>query len=456
MGLSSSTIGPPVDPLHVFTGQGQVLGLLLDELYIYSENPLNGLRRLFEARSTCDYEGGPPCNVICSQTGLFLTQADWTVDTFVRYLVQRNPDVAAAIRRAGPLLYQILVHYGSLPFPVDEDKRMTCGSFLRGIYMLSKNNHRVLSHQVSRWQGDEPVTRAREPADDTRILFQSIATGNPRTFQNPGHRSEDDDEDLIDVLFRLGETIRERRSPKHGFKRKDVISAAPLLPSSYSRSLEGSVSVRDLEVLLDLIVSLISRLFGVAEQPVNQAVVQCIIEGFRQNSRDMTSVEWPTFRDTILSSVTLIKSYPNLLSVLEAFIEQSFGITPDFWHGLLYPLAIAGVYKMVVTSKIIAVEQLAQLFLIMCSGYGLAPDNQAIIVPLQPGSTNFQADMRHITNITTLLQTPDHLLIVQAREDISEAAYQSTTFCVYTGALGELQIHDLDRPRVRFRRPGEK
>lgn len=310
-----------------------MLGLLLDELYIYSENPLNGLRRLFEARSTCDYEGGPPCNAIRSQAGLFLTQADWTVDTFVRYLVQRNPDVAAAIRRAGPLLYQILVHYGSFPFPVDEDKRMTCGSFLRGIYMLSKNNHRVLSHQISRWQGGEPVTRAREPADDTRILFQSIATGNPRTFQNPGHRSEDDDEDLIDVLFRLGETIRERRSPKYGFKRKDV---------------------------------------------------------------------------------------------------------------------------MVATSKIITVEQLAQLFLIMCSGYGLAPDIQAITVQFQPGSTNFQADMRHIPNIATLLQTPDHLLIVQAEEDISEAAYQSTTFCVYTGALEELQIHDLDRPRVRFRRPGEK
>ena len=180
---------------------------------------------------------------------------------------------------------------------------MTCGTFLRGIYMLSKNCHRVLPHEVSRWQGGEPVTRERGPADDVRILFQSMATGDSRTFQNPGLRSEDDDEDLIDVLFRLGETIRQRRSPKYGFKRKDVVPAASRLPSSCSRSLGGSVSVNDLEILFDLIVSLFNRLSGAAGRPLNQAVVRCIIEGFRQSSGDTASVDWPKFRDTILSSV---------------------------------------------------------------------------------------------------------------------------------------------------------
>jgi len=282
---------------------GQVLGLLLDELYIHSENFLNGLRKLFEAKSTCDYEGGPPCKVVRSQQGRLLTKADWTVDTFVRYLVQRNPDVPHEIKRAGPLLYRILVHYGSFPFPVDEDKRMTSGTFLRGIYMLSKNNHRVLSHEVSRWQGGEPVTRERGPVDDVRILFRSMATGNSRTFRNPGLRSEDDDEDLIDVLFRLGEKIRQRRPPKYGFMRKDVVPAASRLPSSYSRNLEGSVSVHDLENLFDLIVSLFNRLFGTAGRPLNQAVVGCIIKGFRRSSGDMASVDWPAFRDTVLSSV---------------------------------------------------------------------------------------------------------------------------------------------------------
>jgi len=110
----------------------------------------------------------------------------------------------------------------------------------------------------------------------------------------------------------------------------------------------------------------------------------------------------------------------------------------------------------VATSNIIAVEQLAQLFLIMSGEYGLAPKPQDIVVQLQPGSTDFQANMGHITNIPTILRAPDHLLIVQATEDTSEAAHQSTTICKYTGALGELQIDDLDPPRVRFLRPGEK
>ncbi|KAI4606192.1 hypothetical protein J4E83_010213 [Alternaria metachromatica] len=163
-----------------------------------------------------------------------------------------------------------------------------------------------------------------------------MATGNLRTLQNPGLRSENDDEDLIDVLFKLGETIRERRSPKYGFMRKD------------------------------------------------------------------------------------------------------------------------GIYNKVATSKIIAVEQIAQLFLIMSGEHGLAPNIHAIDVQLQPGSTDFQADLRHITNIATILRAPDHLLIVQAKEDILEAAHRSTTICVYTGALGERQIDNLDPPPVRFLRPSEK
>jgi hypothetical protein len=92
----------------------------------------------------------------------------------------------------------------------------------------------------------------------------------------------------------------------------------------------------------------------------------------------------------------------------------------------------------------------------MSGEHGLAPIIQAIDVQLQPGNTEFQADMRHITNIATILQAPDHLLIVQAGEDVPEAAHQSTTICVYTGAFGERQIDGLNPPRVRFLRLGEK
>ena len=90
----------------------------------------------------------------------------------------------------------------------------------------------------------------------------------------------------------------------------------------------------------------------------------------------------------------------------------------------------------------------------MSGEYGLAPNIQAIDVQLQPGSTDFQADMGHITNIATLLQAPDHILIVQAKEDTLKAPQQLTTICVYTGAFGELQSDDLDPLRVRFLRPG--
>jgi hypothetical protein len=70
-------------------------------------------------------------------------------------------------------------------------------------------------------------------------------------------RSEDDDEDLIDVLFIVMEEIRKRRTPKLGFRRREVLSAAALLPSSLSGNLDGAVSVQDLRVLLELVVRLL-------------------------------------------------------------------------------------------------------------------------------------------------------------------------------------------------------
>jgi hypothetical protein len=83
----------------------------------------------------------------------------------------------------------------------------------------------------------------RKSADDVQILFQSIATGSQQPLHDPRQRSEDDDEDLIDVLFKLGETINERRSPKFAFRRRNVLPAAALLPSSHSRDRQRSITM---------------------------------------------------------------------------------------------------------------------------------------------------------------------------------------------------------------------
>jgi hypothetical protein len=54
---------------------------------------------------------------------------------------------------------------------------MTCGTFLRGNYMLSCKKNRILWKEPG-YCGDEVRWRQREPIDDVRLLFQSLAEGH--------------------------------------------------------------------------------------------------------------------------------------------------------------------------------------------------------------------------------------------------------------------------------------
>ena len=199
MGLSSSMIGRPADLVQVLTGQGdehcrtswlwhsfflldQVRHMLLEELYMFSGNHLEALRLLFDARSTSDNEGGPSCMKPWSYIAPVLTTSDWTVDTFVGYLVDCNADAAVVIKNAGPLLYKMFTHYGSFPFKVGEEKRMTCATFLRSIYMMCCTKDRVFWRDFGT-VGGEPVTSRHainqvnqsEAADWAWLKFYKVA-----------------------------------------------------------------------------------------------------------------------------------------------------------------------------------------------------------------------------------------------------------------------------------------
>jgi hypothetical protein len=177
---------------------------------------------------------------------------------------------------------------------------MTCGTLLRGIYMMSRMKNRVLGREGV--LSAEPRTRKRTPTDDIRLLFQSMASDDSQHLTTPIQRSEDDDEDLVDVLFIVMEEIRRRRTPKLAFRRREVLPAAALLPSSLSRNLGGTVSVQDLRMLLELVARLLkTRLMGTMSLS-SSAAAECILGGFLHQSQDTTCILWDTFRDVILES----------------------------------------------------------------------------------------------------------------------------------------------------------
>jgi 3'-phosphoadenosine 5'-phosphosulfate sulfotransferase (PAPS reductase)/FAD synthetase len=227
---------------------------------------------------------------------------DWTENTFAEYLEERNADVAVATRDAGPLLYKMVISYGSFPFPPGQGQRLTCAIFLRGIYMMSRMKQRLFWRDTGTL-GGEPCTRKRQPSDDVRLHFQSMANNELRNMPPPTQRSEVDDEDLIDVLFTILDGIRERRNPKLATRRRDVLSAAATLPSSLSRNLEGTINEADLRLLLQLIVRLLNTRC-LNTMPLSALdTTECITESFFRGLPRSEGVRWDTFRDTVLESL---------------------------------------------------------------------------------------------------------------------------------------------------------
>jgi hypothetical protein len=163
----------------------------------FSELHLEALRALFNSKASRDDEIDSPCTR--SPDSLIrkrLTASDWTRETFIDYLVENNADVESATRNAGPLLHKMMLLYGSFPFSANEGKRITCEVFLPGISMLSRRRYRVLWKDTA-FIGGESVTRKMSPADDVRLFFQSVASGNMHRLHSPGQRSAEDDEDLL-------------------------------------------------------------------------------------------------------------------------------------------------------------------------------------------------------------------------------------------------------------------
>jgi hypothetical protein len=90
------------------------------------------------------------------------------------------------------------------------------------------------------------------------------------------------------------------RNPKASYKCKDVLQAAAGLPSSFSRDLQGSVSLNELRLLVELVVALSTRFSGAL--PSSSAATDCLMESFSHHSNGNTDVDWETFRDVVLGA----------------------------------------------------------------------------------------------------------------------------------------------------------
>jgi len=108
----------------------------------------------------------------------------------------------------------------------------------------------------SGWINHEPIARERSRADEVRTLFQCLTSETLHHLKAPGRRPEDDDEDSLDVLVMAMLGYAESRQSKVVYRRHHMFKAAAALPSSFSRDSGGLMSLRNIELLVELVLAL--------------------------------------------------------------------------------------------------------------------------------------------------------------------------------------------------------
>jgi hypothetical protein len=224
----------------------------------------------------------------------------WTEEKFVSHLIERNPQIQHATKKAGPVLYKMMLHYGSFPFPAEEGSQLVLQTFCLGIVMMSRIGLQPLLRLHNGREGGGILIRKRQPVDRVRLCFHSLLNqSETASYQVAGIRSVDDDEDLVDALMAIGK----RRNVKIVWGRDTIIGVASGLPSSYSRNLQGVVSTSDVRVLIELAVALSCTFTDAGWVPSHASTVESLMGTFSTHTNGGAEITWENFSSTLLGSM---------------------------------------------------------------------------------------------------------------------------------------------------------
>ena len=163
-----------------------------------------------------------------------------------------------------------------------------------------------------------------------RIIFQCMATSKtPQILADMMQssstilRTEDEDEDLLDVLKRLSEAnhFRQSYNPKVRFLGAKIPDAQDL-PSSDSQDLDRPVTYEDLRLLIQVVLStqLYDLDIGPRHLQANMAqlnhVAECMLAAFSNGTADALSkdISWQTFNLTIAELMVSLRPFVSIYS----------------------------------------------------------------------------------------------------------------------------------------------
>ncbi|KAF2274581.1 alpha/beta-hydrolase [Westerdykella ornata] len=271
------------------------------------------------------------------------------------------PGFDNTVAAATPVLYKIILHHSTYPFKPLPNATLTPVKTAIAVALLSANDstisitRRVDTHAF--------CTSRRNWNDRIRLLFQSLCDTDWSEPSSKECREKEDDEDLVAVILSL---LRWQSWVWHKYRDEErLLQVASTLPSSHSRSLDGSVSLADIRVLLALIVAA-----SVGERPKEPADMQVAVESRAlalsscfpdQDGR----ISWEGFQQTIADCM------PLLLAELTALMSNLFRVEnreDSFGYLIKYswrvPPAIGGTESQSKISSL-TMPELAQLGLVI-------------------------------------------------------------------------------------------
>jgi len=252
---------------------------------------------------------------------IFASAIDWTEAVFASFLTENLAPIPGS-ERSCTIIYKSALYHGSYPFAQpSEAKLLDCDSFIIAMYMMTGLEQNYFGQRCS-YTGI--CKRQRTEHDRVRLMFQSLATGvgqvdNAKLSQifggpntdlekntpTPETRTDDDDRDLLDVLYA---TRRRSRNRKIGCKRTSFRPVALALPSSQSRRLGGFISNEDMQSLLLFLIPLSlgpytaqpSLLESLHKEAQDSAI--CLFKAFH-TGKDTERISWRNFEDAVSESM---------------------------------------------------------------------------------------------------------------------------------------------------------
>jgi hypothetical protein len=188
------------------------------------------------------------CDPVSSLSSVPRTTISACVDIKKEWLARSlryvYPDAENSATDAVLVLLQIILHHGAYPFKPPSMIPPTIKQAAIAVALLTAHDkaitiREVLEPHTTRW-------RPRNWNQRSRLLFQSLCDTDWSQAASKHIRDREDDEDLVAALDSI--------SPDNRKIRGAVFKIARTLPSSYSRTLGGTVSLRDMRALLALVV----------------------------------------------------------------------------------------------------------------------------------------------------------------------------------------------------------